>query len=577
MTTPPMVGGIAGILTLMLTLAGATPALAAPLQRPVEQLGTRRAAGDPCMRPTLIEGRGGGAGETIQQLTPETSSALLLQLFGHAAEVRQVAFSHDGEAIFTMGFDGVYVWDSFSGEDYMFLDGATNAALGPGGDALAAIYDDNTFSTDDQAELSLLDANGEQYRKPLPVGFNAFQMAFTPDGKQILLVSNFVNEFTERDSEIIVWDVAQGQVTKRLDGVRTELPISDDRAARWKDYAVDGIVSAVPGGHAGYISDFAISPDGKSVATASDDGTVRIWNLQTGKAAVCIEASPFQGDSRVLTVAFSPDGKEVGTVALVYPATGSAHVYQYARWRSDNGAQIAETALDLGADDYVGSNGLFGGESDLNQDMSRWVVPNEQAVLLWDTATGDMAGAVRQPGDAFWADYSPDGSAFAASYNYANDIGEPAYGALVWDATSPELAAGAQTEKLVQQAADLLHSDDKSGAQRLLRQAAVVNPFPWYDPAADAAVRAGLAEPDNGSLPGIVTPGRDLFLRSRPSLLARRVTRLSAGTELDVFARTPNSQWLYVAYPAEMGYALAWAQALYVDVDGEVEDLPVKQ
>ena len=36
-------------------------------------------------------------------------------------------------------------------------------------------------------------------------------------------------------------------------------------------------------GHLSYISSVAYSPDGKFIASGSDDNTVRIWNLADGK------------------------------------------------------------------------------------------------------------------------------------------------------------------------------------------------------------------------------------------------------------------------------------------------------
>ncbi|MFH7027078.1 MAG: WD40 repeat domain-containing protein [Heteroscytonema crispum UTEX LB 1556] len=49
----------------------------------------------------------------------------------------------------------------------------------------------------------------------------------------------------------------------------------------------------------------AFSPDGKKIATGSDDKTVKIWKLETGEEPATLKAH-FGG---VYAVAFNPDGK----------------------------------------------------------------------------------------------------------------------------------------------------------------------------------------------------------------------------------------------------------------------------
>ncbi|MEH2453638.1 WD40 repeat domain-containing protein, partial [Nostoc sp.] len=64
-------------------------------------------------------------------------------------------------------------------------------------------------------------------------------------------------------------------------------------------------------GHQGTVRGVSFSPDGKTIATASLDGTARLWNLQ---GQLLQEFKGHQGTVR--GVSFSPDGKTIATASL---------------------------------------------------------------------------------------------------------------------------------------------------------------------------------------------------------------------------------------------------------------------
>lgn len=61
-------------------------------------------------------------------------------------------------------------------------------------------------------------------------------------------------------------------------------------------------------GHGGFVYQVAFSPDGRMLATASYDGTVGLWSIQTGEQLKRLKGH----NGWVTSVVFSPDGANVG-------------------------------------------------------------------------------------------------------------------------------------------------------------------------------------------------------------------------------------------------------------------------
>jgi WD40 repeat protein len=118
------------------------------------------------------------------------------------------------------------------------------------------------------------DVNSRRLRLALPGMVRTQSLGFSTDGQSLLLVS-------ERQRAAVVWDLpAPGQQ-----------PESRERL--------------VLGDRAGKADCLAVSPDGRSVAVGYRDGTVRVWDTNTGRLDCELE-----GHGRdVKALAYTPDGQ----------------------------------------------------------------------------------------------------------------------------------------------------------------------------------------------------------------------------------------------------------------------------
>ena len=72
-------------------------------------------------------------------------------------------------------------------------------------------------------------------------------------------------------------------------------------------YPKDDVEIVIQTGHSGWVNSVVISPDGKTIVSGSDDKTVRLWDIETGK-----EIRRLQGHTDdVNSVAISADGQTI--------------------------------------------------------------------------------------------------------------------------------------------------------------------------------------------------------------------------------------------------------------------------
>jgi WD40 repeat protein len=86
---------------------------------------------------------------------------------------------------------------------------------------------------------------------------------------------------------------------------RQALSASDDQTLKlWE--LESGAELRTLSGHSDWVRAVVITPDGRQALSASDDRTLKLWDLESGR-----EIAIFSADAPVLCCAVTPDGKTI--------------------------------------------------------------------------------------------------------------------------------------------------------------------------------------------------------------------------------------------------------------------------
>ncbi len=277
-----------------------------------------------------------------QQLVAETGNELRLwdartrtlkqTLKPHLFMVTWVAFSPDGKTLATSSTDEtVKLWDVATGRLVRTLEAATFVfgqwlAFSPDGGTLAVAGEWKEVEGGGEGLVQLWDVRTGELRRVLTGSGNpTLSVAFSPDGKSLVsgsapiaLGPAEVEEPATEMGELYLWDLATGEVQRKLTGHPVGLRVSfspdgktvaagglDEPGAVLLWDVETGAVRQAPAQFSHPVMAVAFSPDGTLLASACEDEGVQLLDAQTGEVKRTLAAHP----GGVLSLAFSPDGK----------------------------------------------------------------------------------------------------------------------------------------------------------------------------------------------------------------------------------------------------------------------------